>query len=185
MSRAVADKHVPPTLVDAPLLPTKLAVAPTPDWLVPRPRLPDLVTAGTQGPLTLIVAPAGAGKTILLGSWVRSGRSPGPVAWLSLESDDDEQRFWIYLLAALQASGAVPPDGSLAALALPQMGHTDAFLPLRSEAWVSYPVRWWRSLTISTNRVTKGSWPASSSSSNTLRPSSGWCLRPAPTRPCP
>src|SRR4051794_5131039 len=46
-----------------------------------RQRLLDLVTKATTGPLTLISAPAGSGKTVLASSWVRSGAAPWPVAW--------------------------------------------------------------------------------------------------------
>jgi LuxR family transcriptional regulator, maltose regulon positive regulatory protein len=50
--------------------------------------------------LTLVCAPAGFGKTALLGDWAYRGRRP--VAWLSLdEGDNDPARFWRYVAAAL------------------------------------------------------------------------------------
>ena len=69
-----------------------------------------------QGPLTLLAAPAGAGKSALLSSWVAAGRAPGPVAWLSLDGDDaDRRRFWRGVLGTLsQATG----DARLTALAV-------------------------------------------------------------------
>jgi LuxR family transcriptional regulator, maltose regulon positive regulatory protein len=56
-----------------------------------------------RGTLTLVVAPAGWGKTTLLNAWhaEASGR-PRPEAWVSLDaSDNDPTRFWTYVLAAL------------------------------------------------------------------------------------
>lgn len=102
-----------------------------PGWFVTRPRLLDLLTEGAHGPLTLLAAPAGTGKTMLLASWVRTGRHPGPGVWVSLDPDDNDRgRFWAYVLAGLRASGAVPPDGAVAALAPPRPGMTEGFLPM-------------------------------------------------------
>ena len=134
MSSTPANEILPralPAPLDVPLLVTKLRVPPAPEWLLARPRLLERLTEGTEGPLTLVAAPAGAGKTMLLGSWVRARRLPGPVTWLSLDPDDnDPSRFWAYVLAGLRTSGAVPPDSSLATLAPPRPGILDGFLPL-------------------------------------------------------
>jgi LuxR family transcriptional regulator, maltose regulon positive regulatory protein len=82
------------------LLATKLHVPrPRPGFL-DRPRLTERLTEGTAGVLTLVCAPAGFGKTSLLGDWAR--RSRRPVAWLSLDGgDSDPARFWRYVAAAL------------------------------------------------------------------------------------
>ncbi len=51
--------------------------------------------------LTLVSAPAGFGKTTLVRKWL-DGR-PGQVAWFSLDEGDNEpQRFWVYLISALE-----------------------------------------------------------------------------------
>ncbi|MEO3817251.1 LuxR C-terminal-related transcriptional regulator [Plantactinospora sp. B24E8] len=69
-----------------PLLSAKLAVVPTPGAVVlPRPRLFRLLDAGTAGPVTLVSASAGWGKTMLLSSWYQArsgaaGRSGGGAA---------------------------------------------------------------------------------------------------------
>lgn len=85
------------------LLATKLAIPPTyRKKIVPRPRLYGLLEAGVERPLTLITAPAGFGKTTLIGEWLRQCHIP--VAWLSLEcSDNDLVRFWRYIIKALNS----------------------------------------------------------------------------------
>jgi LuxR family transcriptional regulator, maltose regulon positive regulatory protein len=102
---------------------------PAPRWRpVPRHRLHELLDDGVQGPLTLLAAPAGYGKTLLLTSWVTAGRPPGPVAWVRIgPGDDPPPRFWAQVLAALRGVGMVPPDGLLAGLGpRPEVG--DGFL---------------------------------------------------------
>jgi len=85
------------------LLATKLAIPPTyRKKIVPRPRLYSQLEAGDLRPLTLITAPAGFGKTTLIGEWLR--QSDIPVAWISLESsDNDLVRFWRYVIKALNS----------------------------------------------------------------------------------
>jgi len=82
------------------LLATKLHI-PRPRYdLVPRPRLADRLTEALAGELTLVCAPAGFGKTMLLAEWAR--RTGRPVAWLSLDAaDNDPVRFWRHVAAAL------------------------------------------------------------------------------------
>ena len=56
--------------------------------LVPRPRLHALLDRGAQ--VTLISAPAGSGKTMLVASWARSGGAPGPIAWVAVDRDETD-----------------------------------------------------------------------------------------------
>jgi LuxR family transcriptional regulator, maltose regulon positive regulatory protein len=92
------------------LLAGKLAVPRPPARVVPRPRLFAMLDSGVQGPVTLVAAPAGAGKTMLLGSWIASVPLPGRVGWLSLDpADNDPARFWAYVLEAVGHAGAVLP----------------------------------------------------------------------------
>ena len=53
----------------------KLRPAANPAYLIPRPRLHRLLDPTTLAPLTLVVAPAGSGKTSLLRSWVAASSS--------------------------------------------------------------------------------------------------------------
>ena len=48
--------------------------------LLDRPRLVDLVDRGVEGPLTLISAPAGSGKTVLLRTWMAAAAHPETIA---------------------------------------------------------------------------------------------------------
>ncbi len=83
------------------LLATKLHVPrPRPDFVI-RPRLAARLDEGLGRELILVCAPAGFGKSALLASWASSGRHP--VAWLSLDSgDNDPARFWRHVAAALE-----------------------------------------------------------------------------------
>jgi len=89
--------------MSTPLLATKLYVPPLRPEMVPRPRLLQRLDEGLRlgHRLTLISAPAGFGKTTLLGAWAQSLQQP--VSWLSLdEADDEPYRFLTYFVAALQ-----------------------------------------------------------------------------------
>jgi LuxR family maltose regulon positive regulatory protein len=98
------------------VLRTKFAVPRRPRAEVLRERLLALLDSGVQGPLTLVAAPAGAGKSALLSSWIASGRAPGPVAWLSLDADDaDRRRFWRAVAATLARATGNERLNSLAA----------------------------------------------------------------------
>ncbi|MBI5035176.1 MAG: helix-turn-helix transcriptional regulator [Chloroflexi bacterium] len=85
------------------LLATKLHIPPVSLKRVARPRLLARLTEGLTYSLTLISAPAGFGKTTLLGEWHTSDEGKGfPLAWLSLDTDDnDPLRFFTYVIAAL------------------------------------------------------------------------------------
>lgn len=84
-----------------PLIHTKLHLPFTRPDLVPRPRLQGQIPLGLQYPLTLVIAPAGFGKTTLVATGVNGCGIP--IAWLSLDKDDNQaQRFLTYLIAALQ-----------------------------------------------------------------------------------
>src|SRR5512136_883861 len=79
--------------------------------LVQRPRL--LEQLGAPAALTLVIAPAGYGKTTLLSAWLATCAVPS--AWLSLDAQDSDLiTFSTYLLAAVQtlfpAAGAETVD---------------------------------------------------------------------------
>ncbi|MEU1243144.1 LuxR C-terminal-related transcriptional regulator [Micromonospora parva] len=116
-----------------PLLASRLTPAVPPEPVVARPRLLRRLDEGSAGPVTVVAAPAGWGKTTLLASWVRLGGAapdvqPGEVvpdsgdlsvspadtpvsAWMSVEAGDDSDRLWAYLAAALRSAIGSTDDG--------------------------------------------------------------------------
>jgi LuxR family maltose regulon positive regulatory protein len=105
---AALTSHAPPSKQGDPLHPllaTKLHMPRPRAQLVPRTPLVERLQRGVAGPLTLVSAPAGFGKTTLLAQWL--AQSGIPVAWLSLEAEDnDPTRFLSYVIAALQTLDA-------------------------------------------------------------------------------
>lgn len=84
----------PALLVPAKLTPPQL----NPLW-VERERLMACLN-GPQARLTLLVAPAGFGKSTLVTQWLTT--LPGPVAWLNLDEHDQEPlRFLAYVAGAI------------------------------------------------------------------------------------
>ena len=118
----------------SPLLSTKLNRPPVPrDW-VDRPRLIEQLNRSLQqGPLTLVCASAGFGKTTLVSSWIEgltASRAPRPLpaAWLSLdESDSDLVVFLRYFVAAIRT---VFPESCAETLALLRAPNPTAQAPL-------------------------------------------------------
>ncbi len=76
---------------------TKVRPPALPHILVGRQRLTERI----KGSITLLVAPSGFGKSTLLNEWRQT--SEMPVAWVSLDPDDNQLlRFWSTLMAALE-----------------------------------------------------------------------------------
>src|SRR2546421_5626627 len=120
-----------------PLLATKLHRPLPRAQLVRRPQLAERLTQGVMGPLTLVSAPAGFGKTTLLAQWF--AESGMPVAWLSLEPGDNEPvRFLSYLIAALQTLDPHLGAVALALLQLPQPAIAETVLTLLTNDVGSY-----------------------------------------------
>lgn len=87
------------------LLRTKLYSPSLPGEPLIRQRLMAILDHALEVPLTLIVAPAGYGKTTLASSWL--ARCEAPHAWVSLDAQDDElDTFVAYLLAAIELVNA-------------------------------------------------------------------------------
>lgn len=83
------------------LLTTKLTIPPPQQNRIKRPRLLQTLNKGLNRKLTLVSAPAGFGKTTLLGDWVSTCKRP--VAWVALdENDNDLARFFAYFISGLE-----------------------------------------------------------------------------------
>jgi LuxR family maltose regulon positive regulatory protein len=89
------------------LLPTKLYLPPVPAGYVARPQLFGKLDEALARRLTLVSAPAGAGKTTLVSAWAQSLRKKGATfGWLSLdEADNAPAHFMEYVIACLEESG--------------------------------------------------------------------------------
>ncbi|MFD6565240.1 LuxR C-terminal-related transcriptional regulator [Micromonospora profundi] len=113
---------------EPPLLASRLTPAVPPEPVVARPRLLRRLDEGSAGPVTLVTAPAGWGKTTLLATWVRlaaatpeAGSAPddgvgSAPAWVSVEAGDDGDRLWAYLAAALRTATGAADDNLVAPL---------------------------------------------------------------------
>jgi LuxR family maltose regulon positive regulatory protein len=110
------------------LLTVKQVIPPVRAGAVRRSRL-EFLLRDAATPLTVVVAPAGWGKTSLLSAWASNPGERDRVAWVSLDEGDDEpRRFWNYVLTALRrvsdeigpaAPDALAAGGGPVDLALP------------------------------------------------------------------
>jgi LuxR family maltose regulon positive regulatory protein len=106
--RSSADTGDAEDLLEAKLVPPRL-----PPGYVVRPRVSQLLDGGVEGPLTVLSAGPGWGKTLSVAAWA-AARPARRVAWVSLDDGDNDPRvFWAYLLAALRRSGSVPRDNPI------------------------------------------------------------------------
>ncbi|MFI5659968.1 LuxR C-terminal-related transcriptional regulator [Streptomyces sp. NPDC051684] len=76
---------------------------------VPRPGVLHRLDAA-RGPVVLVTAPAGYGKTVAVAEWARAELARGRrVAWCALDAGDREPaRLWARVAAAVAAGGAAP-----------------------------------------------------------------------------
>lgn len=116
-----------------PVLTTKLFIPPSRNKVVLRQHLIERLNDGLcrdkdqNRKLTLISAPAGFGKTTLVGEWIRQCETPA--AWLSLdEGENDLTRFLTYLVAALQTIDEHLGDSLVGMLQSPQQPSSDLIL---------------------------------------------------------
>ena len=74
------------------------------------------LSAGVAGGVTLVSAPPGSGKTVLLRSWIGDAGIGDRIAWVPVERGErDAQRFWLSVIRELRA--AVGAEGFLEKLA--------------------------------------------------------------------
>ena len=110
------------------LIATKLRPPAIRDRVIPRERLLERLRAGSDLALTLVIGPAGFGKTTLLAAWYQAETARKPVAWLTLDEDDnDPVVLWSYVTEALRQ---VCP-----AISRPDARHPDAPHPDAPDAF--------------------------------------------------
>src|SRR5215467_2024652 len=84
----------PPMVIE-----TKLARPRARAGMMRRPRLLQTLDDNDTAALTMVTAPAGYGKTLLLLTWC--AEQEAPAAWVTLDAnDDDPMRLWTHLAAA-------------------------------------------------------------------------------------
>jgi len=125
-------KYEPSSEQQGVLLSSKLSPPRLPNSLVERARLLTELDAVCSHSLTLVSASAGSGKTTLLSAWAKASssrqeerrRTTGgepACAWLSLDVlDNDTNRFWVSVIAALRTSLPKLGEMALALLHSPQ-----------------------------------------------------------------
>jgi LuxR family transcriptional regulator, maltose regulon positive regulatory protein len=81
------------------------AARPGAGGIVSRPRLFERLAASAR--VTVVSAPAGSGKTVLLRSWIREAGLADSAAWAPVERGErDPQQFWLSVLGALRQTSA-------------------------------------------------------------------------------
>jgi LuxR family maltose regulon positive regulatory protein len=107
--QVAARGRTPAVSAGVPIVASKITAPGVPGWAVPRPRITTLIARGRRWcPLTVVTAPAGAGKTMALALWAAA--EPGTVGWVTVDDFDNRPGvFWAYVVAALRRSGVTTP----------------------------------------------------------------------------
>lgn len=100
---ALEEQEHTSTRTSLPLLTSRLYPPRLSPLLIDRPRLLTRLDAGSGHKLILLQAPAGFGKTTIVNQWIARLRRNKQVAWISLESSDNDLLFfWRYIIKACQ-----------------------------------------------------------------------------------
>jgi LuxR family transcriptional regulator, maltose regulon positive regulatory protein len=92
------------------LLEDKLQIPQSHFPVLRRRRLSGLIEQATRHRVTLVSAPAGAGKTVACATWAAANPEQRRVVWLTLDAGDQNSWFWAYVCAGLTRLRAAPAD---------------------------------------------------------------------------
>jgi LuxR family maltose regulon positive regulatory protein len=126
-------------MLPVPILTTKFNIPALHPEHLPRPRLAKRLAQGVDRKLTLVSAPAGFGKTMLVTEWLRAAaesdimpaaeKLPPSFAWLSLDTaDNDPALFWPYAITALNRQYGHLGGKALDLLSAPQPAPIESVL---------------------------------------------------------
>jgi LuxR family transcriptional regulator, maltose regulon positive regulatory protein len=73
-----------------------------------RRHLTEVLDWATRRRVTLVCAPAQAGKTVACAAWAQARSASRRIVWVALESDDDQAWFWAWVCSSLRRTA--PPD---------------------------------------------------------------------------
>ena len=124
----------------SPLIQTKLAPPRTNAKLVRRQRLLAVLDQGRERSLTLIIGPAGCGKTLLATTWRRDLIAGGcDVVWFAADRDDDVTLVCRYLVEALNNIGMEMPRELSNAMSRINETLIDRFISTLVNTLLKYP----------------------------------------------
>jgi LuxR family maltose regulon positive regulatory protein len=117
----------------------KITAPRLPSWFVSRQRLLSELDSSPGGAVTLVSAPPGFGKSLLLADWaVRSSEITS--IWVTVDRHDDAGRLWASILAALRRCPVVPSENQLHQLQEPSGAGSQEFLADLADALATLPV---------------------------------------------
>lgn len=110
----------PPHGSDRPVRPDRAGLLQIPlcdSRILGRRPLLDVVDRAMQRRMTLLCAPAGAGKTVACAAWAtraaRAARSRRRVVvWVTLDSENDQGWFWAYVCSVLRQTSVIPEEAA-------------------------------------------------------------------------
>ncbi len=103
-------------VVGPPILATKIAAPVPPSPFLVRDGLYRILDGALDVPLTVVVGPAGAGKSTLVAGWIRTQPPSVRHAWVNADSADTTSRLFRHIGEALSGRHDGPADGSTPAL---------------------------------------------------------------------
>lgn len=101
-----------------------------------RPSLQQMLEHGLAGKLTVVAAPAGFGKTTLVADWIKEKAA----VWVALDEQDNQpERFFQYLMGAVQTIWPERCVGMESFLQLPVLPAVDVWVRLFVQEMVQFP----------------------------------------------